>query len=104
MTTTSHACRTGSPTSGIRWGLDAAHRAPFRLDGLASGTWRAGLDRLLLGVTMTEDEQRLFRGVLPLDDVDSGAIDLAGRFAELIARARGRDRRAQHTKADRRVG
>ena len=35
---------------------------------------------------MTEDEQRLFGGVLPLDDVDSGAIDLAGRFAELLDR------------------
>ena len=45
---------------------------------LAAGTWRAGLDRLLVGVTMTEDEQRLFEGVLPLDDVESGAIDLAG--------------------------
>ena len=28
--------------SGIRWGLDAAHRAPFKLDALAAGTWRAG--------------------------------------------------------------
>ena len=37
-------------------------------------------------MTMTEDGQRLFRGVLPLDDVDSRAIDLAGRFAELVAR------------------
>ena len=26
--------RSGSPTSGIRWGLDAAHRAPFKLDAL----------------------------------------------------------------------
>ena len=76
-------------SSGIRWGLDAAHRRPFKLDRLASGTWRAGLDRLLLGVTMTEDEQRLFNGVLPLDDVDSGAIDLAGRFAEFVARLEG---------------
>jgi exodeoxyribonuclease V gamma subunit len=72
--------------SGIHWGLDAAHRAPFKLDTLPSGTWRFGLDRLLLGVTMTEDEQRLFGGVLPLDDVESGAIDLAGRFAELLDR------------------
>jgi exodeoxyribonuclease V gamma subunit len=72
--------------SGIRWGLDAAHRAPFKLEALAGGTWRAGLDRLLLGVTMTEDEQRLFGGVLPFDDVDSGAIDLAGRLAELLDR------------------
>jgi exodeoxyribonuclease V gamma subunit len=35
---------------------------------------------------MTEDDQRLFGGVLPLDDVESGAIDLAGRFAEFIDR------------------
>ena len=72
--------------SGIRWGLDAAHRAPFKLDALDAGTWRKGLDRLLVGVTMTEDEQRLFAGVLPLDDVESGAIDLAGRLAELVDR------------------
>ena len=72
--------------SGIRWGLDAAHRAPFKLGTLPSGTWRAGLDRLLVGVTMTEEDQRLFADVLPLDDVESGAIDLAGRFAELVDR------------------
>src|SRR4051812_28654072 len=72
--------------AGIRWGLDADHRAPFKLDKLDAGTWRRGLDRVLVGVTMTEDEQRLFGGVLPLDDVESGAIDLAGRFAELLDR------------------
>ncbi len=72
--------------SGVRWGLDAEHRAPFKLARLAAGTWRAGLDRILVGVTMTEDEQRLFGGVLPLDDVDSGAIGLAGRAAELVDR------------------
>jgi len=72
--------------SGIRWGLDAAHRAPFKLDKLPNGTWRAGLDRILTGVAMTEDEQRLFAGVLPLDDVESGAIDLAGRLAEYVDR------------------
>jgi exodeoxyribonuclease V gamma subunit len=72
--------------SGIRWGLDAQHRTPFKLDALPAGTWRAGLDRILVGVTMTEDEQRLFGSVLPLDDVESGAINLAGRFAEFVDR------------------
>jgi exodeoxyribonuclease V gamma subunit len=72
--------------SGIRWGLDAPHRKPYKLDTLAAGTWQAGLDRVLVGVTMTEDDQRLFGGVLPLDDVESGVIDLAGRFAELVDR------------------
>ncbi len=79
--------------AGIRWGLDAAHRAPYKLAGVAANTWRAGVDRVLLGVTMTESGQRLVGDVLPLDDVDSGAIDLAGRFAELVDRV--------HTTVDR---
>jgi exodeoxyribonuclease V gamma subunit len=72
--------------TGIRWGLDAPHRAPFALDVLAQNTWSAGLDRVLLGVAMADEDQRLVGGVVPLDDVDSGSIDLAGRFAELIDR------------------
>jgi exodeoxyribonuclease V gamma subunit len=72
--------------SGIRWGLDAAHRTPFGLEELRQGTWEHGLRRLLVGVMMTEDDRRLVHGVLPLDDVESGAIDLAGRFAELVDR------------------
>jgi exodeoxyribonuclease V gamma subunit len=72
--------------SGIRWGLDAAHRQPFGLDELRQGTWDHGVARVLVGVTMTEDDRRLVDGVLPLDDVESGAIDLAGRFAELVDR------------------
>ena len=35
---------------------------------------------------MSEDDQRLFGGVLPLDDVESNTIDLAGRFAEFVDR------------------
>ncbi|MBV8997971.1 MAG: exodeoxyribonuclease V subunit gamma, partial [Solirubrobacterales bacterium] len=72
--------------SGIRWGFDARHREPFKLGSLSANTWRAGLDRVLVGVAMTEDERRLVGGVLPLDDVDSGSIELAGGFAELVSR------------------
>jgi exodeoxyribonuclease V gamma subunit len=75
--------------SGIRWGLDAGHRAPFKLAALGAGTWRAGLDRILVGATMTDDPPRLVGGVLALDDVESGAIDLAGRLAELVDRLDG---------------
>jgi exodeoxyribonuclease V gamma subunit len=35
---------------------------------------------------MADEQQRLVGGVLPLDDVGSGDIDLAGRFAEFIDR------------------
>jgi len=72
--------------TGVRWGLDAAGRAPFKLEQLEANTWRAGLDRILLGAVMDEEGQRLVGGTLPLDDVDSGAIDLAGRVAELVDR------------------
>ena len=86
MTTTSRGWRSGSARAASAGAWTPPTAGPFKLDELPSGTWRTGLDRLLLGVTMTEDEQRLFTGVLPLDDVDSGAIDLAGRFAEFVDR------------------
>jgi exodeoxyribonuclease V gamma subunit len=70
----------------VRWGFDAVHRSSFQLEGLAANTWQAGLDRILLGVTMAEEQQRLFGATLPLDDVDSGDIDLAGRVAEFLER------------------
>jgi exodeoxyribonuclease V gamma subunit len=72
-------------SAGARWGLDAGHRAPYRLDGLAQGTWRTAVDRLLLGVAL-EDDGSWVGPALPVDDVDSGDIDLAGRFAELVDR------------------
>ncbi len=44
--------------SGVRWGLDAPHRARFGLQRIAQNTWRAGLDRILLGAAMAEDDLR----------------------------------------------
>jgi exodeoxyribonuclease V gamma subunit len=71
---------------GIRWGLDAAHRVTYNLEEVPAGTWRAGLRRLLLGVAMSESGREQFGQVLPLDDVESGDIELAGRFAEFVER------------------
>jgi exodeoxyribonuclease V gamma subunit len=73
-------------SAGIRWGLDGDHRAPWGLPGLEVNSWSAGVDRLLLGVAMADDDQRLFAGTLPLDDVVSATVDLAGHAAELIDR------------------
>jgi exodeoxyribonuclease V gamma subunit len=72
--------------TGIRWGLDAEHRRQWHLEQVREGTFDAGLDRLLLGVAMAEEDHRLFEGILPVDDVSSGAVELAGRCAELVAR------------------
>jgi exodeoxyribonuclease V gamma subunit len=72
--------------SGIRWGLDGAHRQPFGVETIPQNTWRTGLDRILLGAAMAEDGLRWVDKALPLDDVDSSDIDLAGRLAELVDR------------------
>ena len=72
----------------IRWGLTREARKPFHMDAFDQNTWARGIDRLLLGVATPEDGYRLVDGCLPVDDVASGDIDLAGRFAELVARVR----------------
>ncbi|GAB2870101.1 exodeoxyribonuclease V subunit gamma [Nocardioides pacificus] len=72
--------------SGVRWGLDAEHRGSYQLARFGQNTWRAGLDRVLLGVAMAADENHWLATALPVDDVASNDIDLAGRFAELIDR------------------
>lgn len=72
--------------AGVRWGLDADARAPYGLAGVSQNTWRHGLDRILVGVTMDEDGLRSVGSALPLDDVDGTEVDLAGRLAELLDR------------------
>jgi exodeoxyribonuclease V gamma subunit len=71
--------------SGVRWGLDAEHRRAG-LGAVAQGTWDAGLDRLLAGAAVEDDDGIPYAGVLPLADVDSGRLELAGRFAEFVDR------------------
>ena len=73
--------------AGIRWGLSGPLRRAYQLDRFDQNTWETGLDRLMTGVAMAEHEL-LVGDVLPLDDVSSADIDLAGRLAELLARVR----------------
>ncbi len=72
--------------SNVRWGFDAEHRAPYGLSGVLHNTWRFGLDRMLVGVTMSEDANDWLGHALPLDDVSSNRIELTGRFAEFVDR------------------
>ncbi|HQR27197.1 MAG TPA: exodeoxyribonuclease V subunit gamma [Nocardioides sp.] len=72
--------------SGIRWAYDAEHRADYGLASYVQNTWRFGLDRLLAGVTMSADAGTWLDRTLPLDDVGSAQVDLAGRFAEYVDR------------------
>jgi exodeoxyribonuclease V gamma subunit len=72
--------------AGIRWAFDAEHRASYGLEKFVQNTWRFGLDRVLAGVAVSDDADRFFGTTLPLDDVGSTSIDLAGRLAECLDR------------------
>lgn len=71
--------------ANIRWGFDQAHRKPFGVDFLHN-TWRFGIDRVLAGVAMSDDSHAWLGTTLPLDDVSSNRVELAGRLAEYIDR------------------
>jgi len=73
---------------GVRWGLDAGHRAEHGLPHITEQTWAAALRRLLLGASMSDDGLPLVQGVLPYDAVPSQGAELAGRFAEILDRVR----------------
>jgi len=74
--------------AGIRWAFDAEHRADFGLDQVVANTWQFGLDRVLAGVALSEDANTWLDRTLPLDDVGSGQVDLAGRVSEYVDRLR----------------
>jgi exodeoxyribonuclease V gamma subunit len=65
--------------SGIRWGIDAEHRAALEFPAETVHTWRAGLGRLFLGFATTPATTEVFAGLLP-----RGALSLDD--AELLAR------------------
>ncbi|MCV7281766.1 exodeoxyribonuclease V subunit gamma [Mycolicibacterium flavescens] len=73
--------------ANIRWGFDTEHRRPYGVDFIQN-TWRFGIDRVLAGVAMSDDSHAWIDTTLPLDDVSSNRVDLAGQLAEYVERLR----------------
>ncbi len=72
--------------AGVRWGFDRDHRAPYGLEQIVHNTWEFGIDRVLTGVAVSDDARAWLGTTLPLDDVGSNRVELAGRLAEYVAR------------------
>ncbi|MBE0439954.1 MAG: exodeoxyribonuclease V subunit gamma [Gammaproteobacteria bacterium] len=72
----------------IRWGLSAQHKAEFDLPETENNTWRAGLDRLLLGYAMPLNEQgqatRLFDQQLAFDGITGDRASLMARLCAFV--------------------
>ncbi|SDP54872.1 exodeoxyribonuclease V subunit gamma [Desulforhopalus singaporensis] len=75
--------------TGIRWGLSREQRAEDGLASFGESSWRAGLDRLLMGYAI--DSDGFVDTVLPYGELEGqGAAPLGGlcRFIELVGRGR----------------
>jgi exodeoxyribonuclease V gamma subunit len=73
--------RTWIEKTGIRWGIDAAHRAELGLPAFNENSWRAGLDRLLLGYATPARGEQLFGSTLAFDEVEGSLAETLGNFA-----------------------
>jgi exodeoxyribonuclease V gamma subunit len=72
--------------TNVRWGFDGAHRARWGLPaGFTLNSWRAALDRLLLGVAVSDDDLALTVGDIAPLGVEGNDIETVGRLAEVVA-------------------
>lgn len=79
--------------AGVRWARDAAHKAEQGLPATQEHTWREGLTRMLLGVALPQqlaaDGVPLYASaqseVLPFDEIEGQAADVAARLAAFVA-------------------
>ncbi len=79
----------GLAAAGLRWGLDAGHRASLQLPASAAQTWADALDRLFLGHALPAEPSPSsppFNGLLPAADTEGSAALALGALAQFIAR------------------
>ena len=74
-------------TTGVRWGIDGAHRASLGFPGYEECSWRAGLDRLLLGYALAPEGDRLFSGIMPCGTVEGRRALALGKLASFVKTA-----------------
>ncbi|MCJ7596358.1 MAG: exodeoxyribonuclease V subunit gamma, partial [Desulfobacterales bacterium] len=72
--------------SGIRWGIDAESRTQLDLPPFAENTWRAGLDRLLMGYAMAGEDEKMFGPVLPYDHMEGEETAVLGVLVDFAER------------------
>ncbi|MEO5740700.1 MAG: exodeoxyribonuclease V subunit gamma, partial [Burkholderiales bacterium] len=73
--------------TGIRWGEDERAKKRHDLPATRLFTWRAGLDRLILGAAMaprTADAVDPIAGIVPFDDIEGAGMALVGALDRLL--------------------
>jgi exodeoxyribonuclease V gamma subunit len=75
--------RTLTGRANVRWGYDAESRRALGLPAYEEASWRAGLDRLLLGYVVGDSDDAVL-GVLPEAGDTAGDPETVGRLAKWI--------------------
>jgi exodeoxyribonuclease V gamma subunit len=71
--------------TNVRWGLDADHRVRFGVPGsVAANTWRAALERLLIGSAVLDEDLRLAIGGTAPYGVEGSDVDTLGRLSDVL--------------------
>lgn len=73
--------------AGVRWGLDAEHRAGFGLGELRQNTWVRGLDRLLVGLASAPGDD-VGLGLSGAETISASDLSLVGAVCEIVSRLR----------------
>ncbi|MCP1676523.1 exodeoxyribonuclease V gamma subunit [Natronocella acetinitrilica] len=74
-------------SAGVRWGLDADTRRHMGAGEDGRNTWQFGLDRLLLGLSLSVDDTPVDR-VVPWSDLEGGGTAALGKLWLLVERLR----------------
>ncbi|MDY6793093.1 MAG: exodeoxyribonuclease V subunit gamma [Thermodesulfobacteriota bacterium] len=70
--------------TNIRWGYDALSKQKLGIPGVEENTWKAGIERLLLGYAMPGHGCRMFSGILPYDHIEGRNVNTLGKLIEFI--------------------
>ncbi len=69
----------------IRWAIDGNFKSSMDVPESDSFTWRAGLNRMLLGYTMKQDGDQLYNGIFPYHEVETSTdAELVGKFSHFL--------------------
>ncbi len=74
--------------SGVRWGLDAKHRAELGFPEFGDYSWQSGLDRLFLGYALPPDGANTFHGILAYPAIEGRQAIPLGKLGEFIRQLR----------------
>ncbi len=72
--------------TNIRWGIDAEYRRKLDIPVFSENTWKAGIERLLLGYAMPGFGSKMFSGILPYDHIEGGEVKTLGKFVKFLDR------------------